>query len=90
MAHCRDVEDDKKICLRLSRIEGQIRGIKNMIENKRDCMAIINQVSSVSTALQGVWEILAANHLENCLQNLSVKEKNKTIEDIICTLKKLR
>ncbi len=90
MSECRTKEETNALIKRLNRIEGQVRGIKNMLVEDRECMDILNQVRSVSAALRGVWEIIAARHIENCLDNAGEKERNESIEEIICHLQQLR
>jgi len=90
MPHCRTKEETEKLITRLNRIEGQIKGIKNMLIEDRECMEILNQVRSVSSALRGVWEIMAAKHIENCLEDATKGERDKAIEEIICHIKQLR
>lgn len=90
MSDCRTKEETEKLVKRLNRIEGQVKGIKNMVVEDRECMEILNQLRSVSSALKGVWEIMAAKHIEHCLENASKQERDKTIEDIICQLHQLR
>ena len=90
MSECRTKEETDVLIKRLNRIEGQVRGIKNMLIENRECMDVLNQVRSVNAALRGVWEIIAARHIENCLENVSKKERNKSIEEILCHLQQLR
>lgn len=63
MSDCRTKEETDKLVKRLNRIEGQVKGIKNMIVEDRECMEILNQLRSVSSALKGVWEIMAAKQI---------------------------
>lgn len=66
---------------RLSRIEGHIRGVKNMLEERKKCEDIIIQLSAVQAALKKVNFIILEDHLEHCIIN-SIKEdetKNKNI-----------
>ncbi len=51
---------------RLRRIEGQVRGLQNMVEEERYCADIVMQVSSVQEALRGVARLLMRNHLQHC------------------------
>ena len=51
---------------RLRRIEGQIRGLQNMVEEERYCADIVIQISSVQEALRGVGKALMQNHLHHC------------------------
>ena len=52
---------------RLSRIEGQIRGIKKMVEQGRYCVEVLGQISAVHEALRGVGKLIMRNYLENCV-----------------------
>jgi len=90
MSECRTKEETDALIKRLNRIEGQVKGIKNMLIENRGCKDILNQIRSVTAALRGVWEIIAARHIENCLDNANEKERNKSIEEIICHLQQLR
>ena len=91
MDNCRSKETDKKLLIRLKRIEGQIRGIHKMITDNRECMYVMIQIESAVSALKGVWEVIAANHLEECLVNENDSEsKRKTIEQIVKHMKDLR
>jgi DNA-binding FrmR family transcriptional regulator len=62
--------DDRieSVCVqRLNRIEGQIRGIANMIKQRRYCVDIITQIIAAESALHKVSEIIMRNHLETCV-----------------------
>lgn len=59
--------DLDSITNRLSRIEGQVRGIKGMIEKESPCIEVLNQVASVQSALNSVKIILFERHLRMCL-----------------------
>ncbi len=52
---------------RMSRIEGQIRGIKKMVEQGRYCVEVLGQISAVHEALRGVGKLIMRNYLENCV-----------------------
>ena len=51
---------------RLSRIEGQVRGVARMLEEQRPCMAVLQQLASVQAALRGVTKTVVRNYLERC------------------------
>ncbi|MDO5673947.1 MAG: metal-sensitive transcriptional regulator, partial [bacterium] len=55
MALCGTDQDKERLVKRLNRIEGQIRGLRGMIEADKDCIEVLRQVVSVSGALRGVW-----------------------------------
>ena len=52
---------------RLSRIEGQIRGIRKMVEEGRYCVEVLGQISAAHEALRGVGKLIMRNYLENCV-----------------------
>ena len=52
--------------LRLNRIEGQIRGVKKMVEEGRPCVQVLTQLASVQEALRGLTKLMMRNYLENC------------------------
>lgn len=88
---CRSEETNKRLLVRLKRIEGQVRGIHKMVSEERECIDIMIQIESAVSALKGVWEIIAANHLEECLINENNSEsKRKTVEQIVKHMKDLR
>jgi len=76
--------DKKKSINRLNRIEGQIRGLKKMIEDDTYCIDIISQTSSARSALKGLEDSLLEQHLSTCVvsQIKNGKEK-KAVEEII-------
>ena len=78
------LEDRKKAVARLNRIEGQIKGLKKMVEEDKYCIDIITQTSSVRSALRGLEDMLLEQHLARCVVNdiKSGKEK-KAIKEII-------
>ncbi|MGI6086311.1 MAG: metal-sensitive transcriptional regulator [Acetivibrionales bacterium] len=62
---------------RLNRIEGQIRGIKNMLDNEKCCMDVLIQVAAAKSALNSVGTLILETHIQECLQ--------KAIEEGKCT-----
>ncbi|MBQ9688738.1 metal-sensitive transcriptional regulator [bacterium] len=90
--NCRSHEDNKDLIVRLSRIEGQIGAVKTLLQDEERCvcMDVMNQVKSATCAMRGVWEIVAARHLEGCVTKMETAERNKVIEEIISCLKELR
>jgi len=57
----------KEAADRLNRIEGQIKGIKKMVEEGRYCVEVLGQISAVQEALRGVGKLIMRNYLENCV-----------------------
>ncbi len=64
---------------RLARIEGQVRGLSNMVESERYCADILLQISSVQQALRGVSRQLMRNHLQHCAAD-SIRKGSPTAD----------
>lgn len=85
----RDEKEYKDLINRLNRIEGQIRGIKNMVEEDRYCVDILTQVSAIQSALNSFNKNLLANHIKTCVVN-DIRAGNEEAVDELCgTIKKL-
>lgn len=74
---------------RLSRIEGQIRGIKGMVENDAYCVDIIRQVMAASVALNSFNKELIASHIKTCVAD-NIKNGNmEVVDELVSTVHKL-
>ena len=87
-------DNNKKILNRLKRIEGQVRGVHNMIKNDRYCMDVLTQLSSVSSAINGVEDIILRRHLDSCV-SAAIKsgkelEKKEKLDEVMKFLNKFR
>lgn len=78
----------------LKRIEGQVRGLQKMIEDKRYCIDIMTQISAVTGALLKVQDNILDKHLNMCVNNAltgkSLAEKKEKIKEVISVIKKFR
>lgn len=74
---------------RLNRIEGQIRGIKGMLEKNAYCTDILVQVSAVNAALNSFNRELLADHIKTCVAEDIRNGKDDTIDELVATLQKL-
>ena len=74
---------------RLSRIEGQIRGIKKMVENDAYCIDILTQVSAANAALNSFNKILLGNHIRTCVTEDIKEGKTETVDELVSTIQKL-
>lgn len=79
----------KDLLNRLSRIEGQIRGIRGMVERDAYCTDILTQVAAANAALNGFTKVLLANHIKTCVAQDIRDGKDETIDELVETLKKL-
>lgn len=85
----RTEKEYKDLLNRLSRIEGQVRGIKKMVENDAYCTDILVQVSAVNAALNSFNKVLLANHIRTCVAKDLREGKEETIDELVVTLQKL-
>lgn len=67
------IEDQKKITARLSRIEGQIRGIKQMAQDGEYCIDILTQIAAANSALKSVALLLLDDHLNHCVREAAAQ-----------------
>ena len=85
----RSDEEHKALINRLSRIEGQIRGIKNMVETDAYCTDILIQVSAANAALSAFNRELLSEHIKTCVAKDIRDGKDETVDELIATLAKL-
>ena len=84
----------KVVDSRLARIEGQVKGIRNMVKNDRYCIDILTQTSAVVSALKGVEEVVMEHHLYSCvahaMQQNDLQEKQVKIKEVMNIFKRFR
>lgn len=74
---------------RLNRIEGQIRGIKGMVERDVYCDDIITQLSATQSALNSVAKVLLDGHLKGCVKNRLAEGDDEVLDELLLTITKL-
>ncbi|AVQ27228.1 metal-sensing transcriptional repressor [Fusobacterium ulcerans] len=80
----------RKLEARINRIEGQIRGIGKMLGNKVGCDDVLNQISSVKSALNGVSKLILESHIRNCVVNdIKAGAEDEIISELVQTLNKM-
>ena len=85
----RSENEQKKLIHRLNRIEGQIRGIRKMVENDAYCADILVQSAAVNAAVNAFNRELLANHIRGCVARDIKEGKDEVIEELLATLQKL-
>ncbi len=85
----RSAEEYKKLSNRLSRIEGQLRGIKKMLEGDAYCIDILTQTAAASAALKAFGRELLENHIRSCVINDIRNGEDATVEELIVTIEKM-
>ena len=85
----RSEKEYKSLIHRLNRIEGQIRGIKGMVEKDAYCTDILIQSSAVTAAINAFNKELLSNHIKTCVADDIRSGKNETVDELVATLQKL-
>ena len=92
--HCerhkhRSEEEVAALQRRLSRIEGQVRGIRGMVERDAYCTDILTQISAVQSALSAVSRELLASHIRTCVVEDIRKGDTEVVDDLVATIQKM-
>ena len=85
----RSEQELRDLINRLSRIEGQIRGIRSMVEKDAYFIDILTQVSAASAALSSFTRVLLANHIKTCVAQDIRDGRDETIDELVGMLQKL-
>ncbi|ETJ99086.1 metal-sensitive transcriptional repressor [Eubacterium nodatum ATCC 33099] len=85
----RDDKEYKDLITRLNRIEGQIRGLKRMIEENAYCPDILVQSAAANAAINSFNRVLMANHLRSCVISDLKNGNEETIDELVKTMQKL-
>lgn len=83
--------DEKKfdLTVRLNRIEGQIRGVKRLIERDTYCDQVLNQIAAIQAALNGVRKVLLSGHLKDCVVDRIQQGDSEVVDELLKTIQKL-
>lgn len=85
----RSQDEKKKLLHRLNRIEGQIRGIKGMLEKDAYCNDILIQSAAVNAAVNAFNKELLSNHMKSCVVRDIKEGKEEIIDELVVTIQKL-
>ena len=85
----RSDEEVRRLTHRLSRVEGQIRGLKEMLQNDAYCIDILVQVSAATAALNSFSKELLASHIKTCVADNIRHGNDEVIDELVCVLQKL-
>ncbi|MBQ9083485.1 MAG: metal-sensing transcriptional repressor [Clostridia bacterium] len=85
----RDAEEQKQLIHRLNRIEGQIRGIRKMLENDAYCTDILTQSAAVNAAVNAFNKELLASHIRGCVVREIQSGEDGAVEELVAALQKL-
>ena len=85
----RTQQEYKDLIHRLNRIEGQVRGIRGMVERDAYCTDILVQVAAVNAALNSFNKVLLASHIKTCVTRDIRDGKEETVDELVAVLQKL-
>ena len=85
----RQAAEEKDLLNRLNRIEGQIRGIKSMVEDERYCVDILTQVSAVQAALNSFNKVLLSSHIKSCVVEQIQEGNLEAVDELCMTIQKV-
>ncbi len=86
----REEEEMRTLINRLSRIEGQVRGVKGMVESDAYCVDIITQVSAIQSALSSFSKELLASHIRTCVVEDIKSDREGAVEELIKTVEVIK
>ncbi|MET3290982.1 CsoR family transcriptional regulator [Brevibacillus fluminis] len=98
MNHCAQGEERKShhsdkmksnLITRLNRIEGQIRGVKGLIEKDTYCDDVLNQIAAIQSALNSVGRLLLEGHMKSCVIDRIQSGDHDVIDELLVTVNKL-
>ena len=81
--------EERDLITRLNRIEGQIRGIRKMVENDAYCVDILTQVSAASCALNSFTKVLLSEHIKSCVTEDIRSGGEEKVDELVKVLQKL-
>ena len=85
----RSEQEYKSLIHRLNRIEGQVRGVRKMVESDAYCTDILTQVSAISAALSAFNRELLSNHIRTCVAEDLKQDRTESVDELIQTLQKM-
>ena len=85
----RERTEEEALLQRLSRIEGQVRGVRGMVENSAYCTDILTQVAAVNAALNSFNKVLLADHIRTCVADNIREGNDEVVDELVTTLQKL-
>ncbi len=85
----RDQKLKAGIVTRLNRAEGQIRGIKGMIEKDVYCDEVLTQIAAIQSALNSIGKLVLGNHIKGCLLEKIRSGENEVVDELLVTMSRL-
>lgn len=87
---CCSEELKKKFIAHLNRIEGQVRGVKAMIERDDYCDAVLTQIAAIQASMSSVGKSVLENHMRTCVTERLLENDETVVDEFIKTIRRLR
>ena len=85
----RDAEEIKRLVNRLNRVEGQVRGIRGMVEKDAYCVDILTQVMAAQAALNAFSREILGNHIRTCVADGIRAGEDQVVDELVATVQKI-
>ena len=85
----RDDDEYRRLINRLSRIEGQVRGVRTMVESDAYCIDILTQVSAIQSALSSFSKELISSHIKSCVVEDIKNDRMETVDELVKTVERM-
>lgn len=85
----REEEEFRKLMNRLNRVEGQVRGVKKMLEEEQYCVDILTQVAAIQAALNAFNKELLSSHIHSCVVEEIQKGNTDVVDELCESIRKL-
>lgn len=86
----RPEEETRAITNRINRIEGQVRGIGNMIIESRYCDDVLTQIAAVRESLAGLGKLILEEHLRTCVVERLAQGDEDVVDELVSTVERFR
>ena len=85
----REDKEYRDLINRLKRIEGQVRGVRGMVEEERYCVEILTQVSAIQSALNSFNKVLLSNHIKSCVVKDIQDGREEAVDELCATIQRM-
>jgi CsoR family transcriptional regulator, copper-sensing transcriptional repressor len=85
------VSDKEAVLRRLARVEGQVRGVRSMVEREDYCIDVLTQIAAAQKALDGVALLLLADHTDHCVRDALQRggdEADEKVAELVATVER--
>jgi DNA-binding FrmR family transcriptional regulator len=85
----RSLKFKAELTSRLNRVEGQVRGIKSMIDKDAYCDDVLNQITAAQAALESISKLLLKNHIQGCVVKKIIDGDTEIVDELLTTISRM-